>query len=508
MPPEVTDQALKKARSSHRQTAHRTPGKSSPSNRKIPNRNSASPTPGATTEPQNSLVSDEDTDSDETHTNCQNPIPSFNPVPHLPNNALIDVDIMMEEENEPDSHPSTQPPPHDTPPPVPEPNRAPSLNEERSRTSATRSVENPHKTNFNAVEIEEPSDVLFYSNLEKIFVKNAGQFPRITLDAPFILKGQDKHIAETVRKSPDQWLAVVPAMGGHYTLSRIPHIFELITDALAEAGCGTLITLSTTPPPLTKQGHEQRGRGRNSRGRTRGRGNSNIPMSTSEPTNRGHFDPPYAAFIKVESTALRNRLIRQQTFTKSKVVTFHIIPVINDTHRNWTVGQFWTTIKKYDDDARVGILFALKSTLFEDKAFRNKIQTISTATGNLDAQVLDFLDTFDLELQNYFYKPPGGGSPQQRWVLYAAPVSMNEDREIRETQEEDIRSYIRQQRYAYDIYIVEGTTMHCALCKANNHNRFACPFTTHKDWQGPNAEEAVKDVVDAFKKSQQAPKNN
>lgn len=72
---------------------------------------------------------------------------------------------------------------------------------------------------------------------------------------------------------------------------------------------------------------------------------------------------------------------------------------------------------------------------------------------------------------------------------------MEENLFSRETQEEQIRK----QNYVHGIYRVQGTTMNCSLCKAKNHNRFACPFAEHKDWQGPDATESVKDIVSAYK---------
>ncbi|KAF9024010.1 hypothetical protein BDP27DRAFT_1376893 [Rhodocollybia butyracea] len=253
---------------------------------------------------------------------------------------------------------------------------------------------------------------------------------------------------------------VIHALGGRYLYSKVPDIVDNFASALSEAvGCPEMMVLHSQipPPPKPSRGRGQRGGNRRGRG---GRGgtaeSSRIPPHTPPATSRELFAPPYAAFLEAPSHKFCDRFFCQQTFLKDKVTMAHIIPAINK-HRNWTV------------------------------------QTTFAATGNLDDQVFAFLNTFDLHLQEYEYCD--GRTSQRRWVLYAALILMAENLFVREQQEDEIRSYIRKQTYSHGIYLVHGTTMNCSLCKARNHNRFACPFTEHKDWQGPDANENVKEIA-------------
>ncbi|KAF9058414.1 hypothetical protein BDP27DRAFT_1372671 [Rhodocollybia butyracea] len=374
--------------------------------------------------------------------------------------------------------------------------RAPSLEEELARGVPARRDENPHLTNLDAVSASDPIEVLFYNNLEKVFVKNSGQFPRIVLDLPFLLEGQDSNIVTTVVSNPNGWLPVVHALGGRYLYSKVPDIVDSFATTLSEAvGCPEMMVLRSQIPPPSKPSRGRGQRGGNPRGRGGRGGTSESSRTQPYPpptTSQELFAPPYAAFLEAPSPEICDRFFRQQTFSKDKITTAHIVPTTNK-YRNWTVGQFWTTVKKYDDTARVSILFAMKSHLFNNRTFRNKVQTTSAATGNLDNQVFAFLDAFGLHLQEYKYHD--GRMSQRRWVLYAAPISMAENLFVREQQEDEIHSYIRKQTYSHGIYLVQGTTMNCSLCKAQNHNRFACPFTEHKDWQGPDASENVKEIA-------------
>ncbi|KAE9387766.1 hypothetical protein BT96DRAFT_1025747 [Gymnopus androsaceus JB14] len=478
-PSEQTDDALKKSKTNRSQSAHKTPKKSSPTNRKTPAReNSQSPTPGARY--KGNLV---DSESDRESETRQQSAVHF---PFPPSNPNIDEDQFMitaGQQQEPY-------PPPGTPPPLPTV-RAPSLVEEMARTVPARRAENPHLANCDAVSFQDPGEVMFYNNLEKHFVKNSGQFPRVVLDLSFLLEGQDDHVAESVRNNPNNWLAVVPALGGHHLFTQVPEVVDLFASSLAEAtGCEEMLVLRSAKPQTS---NPNRGRGR--RGRVRGRGGrgTSDTSHTPKPAHRDHFSPPFAAFLEVSEEMLRERLVRQQTFSKSKIITCHVVPVPSSgSTRNWTVGQFWTMVKKYDNQARATILYAIKSKLFDDRTFRSMVRAMSSAAGGLDDKVLMFLDTFDLQRQDYEYTE--GRMSQYRWVLYAAPISMDENLLVREDQENGIRAYIRNQQYAHGMFAVQGTSMMCSLCKAKNHNRFACPFTASKDWQGPDATESVKDI--------------
>lgn len=294
--------------------------------------------------------------------------------------------------------PPNPPPPTETPPPPPALALAPLLAEELTRTTPVRRSEDPHLTNLDAVSTSSPTDVLFYNNLEKVFVKNSGQFPRVVLDLPFLLQGQDGRMVETVMGNPKDWLPVVPALSGRYLFSKVPEVVDLLAESLREAGGPELLVLRSE---VTTSSNPSRGRRGNRRMGRGGRGISGTSHAPREST-RGHFAPPFAAFLEAPSLEIGQRYLRQRTFSKSKIITCLVVPTIDEI-RHWTVGQFWTTVEKYDDVARAS-LFAIKAHLFNDQTFRNEVQTISAVTGDLDDQVLAFLDTFDLHLQDYEYR--------------------------------------------------------------------------------------------------------
>ncbi|KAJ3858725.1 hypothetical protein EV359DRAFT_87300 [Lentinula novae-zelandiae] len=98
----------------------------------------------------------------------------------------------------------------------------------------------------------------------------------------------------------------------------------------------------------------------------------------------------------------------------------------------------------------------IQNYLFHSNDFRHLIQLYSTVKGPLDEQVTALLDTFDLRKQEYEFKK--NDVSQYRWVLFAAPTSMNPNLAIRESEEEQIRSFIRSRKYRGGILI---SNTHC-----------------------------------------------
>ncbi|KAF9073136.1 hypothetical protein BDP27DRAFT_1360603 [Rhodocollybia butyracea] len=314
--PERADTALKKSKTQKNQSAHKTPKKSSPSHRRTPqNRNTHSPTPGADNSTANNLVSDDDKPGLEARIQRPNHNHTVNFY------HCIDQDHPMGDTTTSDTLQPKSPPS--------QPAQAPSLEEELARGTPARQDENPHLTNLDAVDTSDPTDVLFYNNLEKVFVKNSGQFPRVVVDLPFLLEGQDSNVVTTVMDNPSGWLPVIHALGGRYLYSKVPDIVDNFASALSEAvGCPEMMVLCSQipPPPKPSCGHGQRGgncRGRGGRGGTAE--SSHAPPHTPPATSRELFAPPYAAFLEALSHEICDRFFRQQTFLKDKVTTAHII---------------------------------------------------------------------------------------------------------------------------------------------------------------------------------------
>ncbi|KAJ4463453.1 hypothetical protein C8R41DRAFT_927440 [Lentinula lateritia] len=465
--------ANKKAWCDTSQSAHQSPGHSLPSLRKVPSatRNlSRTPLPRGS-QLCNLLIPGHASEEEELGPLHPIPQPHFlcaltDPVPRTesdPSDPFVDHDIPI------------------TGPPSPEKNLsnllAPSLEKERERKQIDQSDENPHLQPVPALELEQPSDIEAW----RVFTQNTGQFERIILDFPFLYQGHSDETICSIQDQSDKWVAIMPINGGRYLFSHSRDIFDKIESTLAEAGCSGQILPPEVPElPSTAIVNLTKGQS----------------MANTN-TAQDSFGPPYAAFLSFDSFADWDKILRQQSFAKSKLVAFHAIPVINKLQK-WVVGHFWTTVKRYNDETKANMMFVIKNYLFHSNDFRHLIQLYSTIKGPLDEQVTALLDMFDLRKQEYEFKK--NDASQYQWVLFAAPTSMNPNLAIREFKEEQICSFIRSREYRGGIYHVKAAPLYCAMCKSWTHNYFACYFATSPDWHGPKIEERIKVITEEVKK--------
>ncbi|KAE9382689.1 hypothetical protein BT96DRAFT_197340, partial [Gymnopus androsaceus JB14] len=491
------DIPLKNQKLSESQDSHKSPIKSSPSTRKVPNRSrrDSSPTPRSSLLLE-SLASEDDDDDDEAvigliaspdFTGSKRPaqttrLPSFTrhktqtPVQNssrvTASTATFPASFPYPDLNQIMSEPSMH-----ANDPITAPK--PSLEVELGRTKPAQRDENPHLVPVPA--LGDPSDLIAFRN----FTPNIGEFERIVLDIGFMRQGHSDKILEAASKEREKFMVAVPNLSGKELFSRSPNAIKEIAASLTDA---SFPPVHVFPPKLELNGG----------------GVTQSPSvwgtkSIGAGAKRSHYVGPYAGLLEFKSAADCQKLAASQTYAQSKTVAYNLFPFLDVTFRNWVVGHFTTSQDDNDDVARATYVFMIKDHLFRDAKFRSLIQKYSTTEGDIAAKVTAFFDTFDLVLQRTPPLSEGDHAERlsDRWILFAAPVTKLEDvanlerlsligkLQLLEQREEEVRAHIRDQHYEDGLHEIHGTAVICNLCKARTHSHRACPFPMLQDWRGP-----------------------
>lgn len=507
------EQPLKNPKLSAEQSSHKSPSATSPSFRKQPRRTGyQSPTRGSSkpvlplTDGDNSESSSEDeagrlivpifdlgnrqfTQPKPPHRPGNNPLFSLhvtseeqaaqttdNPFNSL-SNRLTDTDDTM---SEPSMHASD---------PDPTVVLEPSLDMELARAKPARQDENPHLRPV-PVSYEHPSDLLTF----KSFTPNIGQFERIAPGVSFLRQGHSDNILNAASRDPGYFAAVVPLMGGKEIFAKRTDgradITVEIVKSLEDAGFTPIFDFS---PKLEKEEMTRVAPGSSS--------STQASAFTGEMHNtRDMYARPNAAIIKVKSADICHKLTAPQTYAVTPTLAYHLLPFLNNTIRNWVVGHFSANLKIYDSETRATFLFMIKAQLFKNTQFRTLISKYTATEESIDVKMMLFLDTLDLIVQD-----SADEKLSKRWILYGAPVTKPTDLSNTsynlveqltrlEEREREIRKFICEQTYAYDLFELKGTHVQCNLCKAQTHNRPACPFPGYQDWRGPTRNDTPKSV--------------
>ncbi|KAJ3978716.1 hypothetical protein F5890DRAFT_1559807 [Lentinula detonsa] len=279
-------------------------------------------------------------------------------------------------------------------------------------------------------------------------------------------------------------------------------VFELI-NFLKKIGCKEDEIQVNAPfyqRPAIEPPHDNAKRG----GRSRG-GRSDKPsrkvirggVSPAEYSNdNDRYKGPNTAFILLESSNIRKRLMCLQTIAVSKTLTFHAFAP-STTQRPWTVCLLFATTTKTDTYIRAGIRWAIRKAIRDDRAILDKITEYSGTMGTAQQRAQHFINT--IELYYAGYQATKEGQKCGVWVLYAAPFATGDTYTEIDLREQRVRTMISRLRFQFGATDIWGEVTKCTRCKLMEHQTFECIFQTENTWKGPKdgVGKTLSDLKDA-----------
>ncbi|KAJ3710252.1 hypothetical protein DFJ43DRAFT_1162221 [Lentinula guzmanii] len=283
--------------------------------------------------------------------------------------------------------------------------------------------ENPHG------HIAEP-EIIASEGMAKILrycSPDEGQFIRDTFYPSYIFQGITEDRVTMYCAPENKFLALVFFNGGNALHTKYTKmVFELI-DFLKKIDCKEDEIQVNAPfyqRPAIEPPHDNAKRGGRSRGGRSDKPSRKVIRGGVSPAGYSNDDDRYkgpnTAFILLESSNIRKRLMRLQTIAVSKTLTFHAFAP-STTQRPWTVCLLFATTTKTDTYIRAGIRWAIRKAIRDDHAILDKITEYSGTMGTAQQRAQHFINT--IELYYAGYQATKEGQKCGVWVLYAAPFA-------------------------------------------------------------------------------------
>lgn len=327
--------------------------------------------------------------------------------------------------------------------------------------------ENPHKIcpPFTLQIPDAPDD-----KTKTVVSRNVGTWRKPVIPQRILLKDIKTTQAERVASSPQKFLGAVWFNGGKRSTETYPirtAAKELEEHLLSIVGDGTDLQVLVPEP-------------------------SNTAYKVD--SNRIKYCGPYILLVKVEDLDARKKLLGQQTFDFSPLLTFHIIEF--SEQESWTIGIYdGENLPKNIDEAEAVVKWTFLSQIWEDPVFRRKVKECSK--DNTEPTNLKVVRaTRSLTVERLVLKT------RTRWVLRMAPLFNN----LEAT--EHVRRHLRSRTFACPdedlefvrLEPVKGQTANepimCTICKLDCHSAQSCTFAhadpPMEDWNGPT------DQIDAM----------